>query len=194
MMKYLIFLFLFLSPVKFYSQNTVIDFVMDEKATAAFTKEHIKQLSRLIDWSNNEKIIKTNTEQIAIKVTFIEFVRDSLFKSLQDVSGIVSGEDLKEINKICYDIEVCQLQLDNVLKKDAYFTETVESCRKQIVDRAQELLKVTNMAVTGQDENNLIDKKERVNLLNYMIKELRKMRLVSQNTLTNIKTIQMARN
>lgn len=84
--------------------------------------------------------------------------------------------------------------MDNTLKKDAYFTETVESCREQIVNRAQELLQVTEMAVIGQDENNLIDKKERINLLNYIIKELRKMRLASQNTLTNIQTIQMARN
>lgn len=93
-MKYILFLCLFFSPIKFYAQS-FIDFVIDEKANAAFSKDHTRQRERIEDWSNNVKIIKDNTEQIAIKVTFIEFVRDSLFKSLQDVGEIVSGEDLK---------------------------------------------------------------------------------------------------
>ncbi len=153
-----------------------VDFVYDSKTLKAMKKEWAVKGKRINAWMKDEAKIAKEQKEIARKVAFIEFVRDSLYKSLQDVNGITDGKDMKLVNKLCYDIEVYQLKLDSIAKKHPQFNPFVKECKEKLVGRANQLRFITDMAILGQDTTNLINKEQRLSLLDYVIKELRGIR------------------
>lgn len=177
MKKMLLFVLYISCAINGYSQY--FDWVYDEKTLSAMQKEWKRKGKRINSWMNDEATIAKEQEEIARKVTFIEFVRDSLYKSLQDVEGIATV-DKKTINRMCYDIEFYQLKIDSIAKKRTQFKKTAESCQKKFVERSHELQNaIAYMATKGGDEKNLMNKKQRMKLLQYVVKELASIRLSS---------------
>ena len=181
---------LLITSFKAFAQSPYFDLVEDKKTIAAMNKEHIRKITRLSSWMSDEETIAYNQKEIARKVTFIEMVRDSLYKSLQDVGGIIDANDQKLINQLCYDIELYQLKIDSMAKVNSLYEDVRKECKQKLVKRADDLLNVTDMAVAGNDETNLINKEQRLNLLNYILTELRGLRKTSVDTFAILPTTQ----
>jgi hypothetical protein len=158
------------------------DWVTDEKSMNAFTSNYTAQLLKMYEWLGYYKVIQMQQDTIAAKVTFIHMVRDSLFKSLQDVSHIDNSEDEKLIRDVFNEINMYYNAIQQQTEKYSEFQETWENYRKFVSDHSRDLLAMADMATGGHDEKNLLDKNQRLYLLACVLKEMRGLKAVSQET------------
>ena len=170
---------------KAYSQY--FDWVYDTKCTEAFIKEHAYQYAELMKWYGEMKKYEKTTKKIEEKTLFIEMVRRTLFMSLQDVTGIIDGKDTKNIENIFSDIHSYQSEINTIVAANPEFTEDAEKTEKYIVKHCDELLNVVEMAITGNDERNLLDKNQRLMMLDYVTNVLKDLRRVQKGTLVAMK-------
>jgi hypothetical protein len=159
------------------------DWVIDKNASAAFTEEYIGyQYIKMMEWYALYELMKDEQKGIESKATFIEMVRDSLFHSLQDVSGIRNGKDEQFIRKVFDEIDVYYSKIKGVVNEHPEYNSTYEQYNRHITRHAKDLLSMANMAVKGNDERNLLDKNERLNVLSFVLGKLREMRGLSKDT------------
>jgi uncharacterized coiled-coil DUF342 family protein len=179
-----VFLILFFPSV---SHAQYWDWVTDTKSTQAFEEQYLNgQLVKLYEYYALTLAIQKEQEAIAEKVRFIHMVRDSLFKSLQQVQGISNSIDERSIHKIYGEVQDYYNEIRTLANKHDAFKETWKQYDEHIVKRADDVLKITDMAVRGGDEKNLLDKEQRLFLLNFALMEVRKMREVSKQTYLNL--------
>jgi hypothetical protein len=158
------------------------DWVTDEKSMNAFTSNYTTQLTKLYEWLGYYKIIQLQQDTIAARATFIHMVRDSLFKSLQNVSLIDDGEDERLIRDVFSEINTYYNAIQQQTTKYPEFQDTWKNYQKFITDHSRDLLAMADMATGGQDEKNLLDKNQRLYLLAYVLKEMRGLKAMSLET------------
>lgn len=158
------------------------DWVTDEKSAEAFISNNGEQLLKLYAWLATQKTIQMAQDTIAARATFIHMVRDSLFKSLMDVSLIDDGKDEQLIRVIFGEINTYYGDIQRLCNRHADFKPTWENYRKFVSNHASDLLAMADMATAGKDEKNLLDKNQRLYMLAYVLKELRSLKATSKET------------
>ena len=164
------------------SQAQYWDWVTDSKSMSAFSEQYLFQSLRLAEYLGLWKMIQVNQDTIAQRATFIHMVRDSLFKSLQDVEFIDNGKDEELIRDVFNDINSYYSKIRDYTSRYPNFHETWIEYDKYVTTHAQDLLAMADMATTGNNEKNLLDKNQRLTLLAYVLKEMRSLRAVSRQT------------
>ena len=165
--------------------------VYDQTCIGSLTANHAVQLSMLRLFEDSQKKISEYNEQISIKVIQVEIIRDKLFKSLKDVNGIInSGKDIEMILDICEDIKKYQNRMINDAMEVPEVAITVAKCELQLVNRTLIILEHMDMALTGEDTN-LMDKRQRMEVLSTLIDELRLMRGLAYSTSRQVRTVKM---
>jgi len=159
------------------------DWVTDSKSMEAFSDNYLLyQLPKLYEWLGYWKVIQLNQDTIAQRATFIHMVRDSLFKSLQDVNRIDNGKDEDLIRTVFNDINSYYSAIRDFTSKYPDFKETWNEYDKYVTEHTRDLLAMADMATAGHDEKNLLDKNQRLYLLAFVLKEMRGLKAVSQRT------------
>ncbi|MDR1370508.1 MAG: hypothetical protein LBJ72_10375 [Dysgonamonadaceae bacterium] len=158
------------------------DWVTDEKSTEAFISNYGVQIVKLYEWLGWYKLIQIDQDTIAAKATFIHMVRDSLFKSLQDVEFIDNGKDEELIRTVFNEINMYYGKIREQTSAHADFKDSWTNYSKFVTDHSRDLLAMADMATAGKDEKNLLDKNQRLALLAYVLKELRGLRALSKET------------
>jgi len=166
------------------------DWVTDEKSMNAFTEQYLDlvngQLGKLYEYYMWTDRIRDEQEKIAEKVKFIHMVRDSLFKSLQHVQGIQGSIDETFIHNIYAQIQDYYSHIRTYANKHDDFKDTWTQYEQYVVRRSNDILKLTEMAVRGKDEKNLLDKEQRLFLLSSALQEARVLLDVSKFTYLNL--------
>jgi len=189
MKNLLTFTVLILSLVPSFARAQYWDWVTDEKSMAAFQEQYLSvngQIGKMAEYYAWILLTQNEQEKIAEKVRFIHMVRDSLFKSLQQVEGISNSVDEQMIHKIYGEVQEYYSHIRTYADKHEEFKDTWKQYEEHIVKRADDVLKITDMAVRGGDEKNLLDKEQRLFLLNFALIEVKKMREVSKQTYINL--------
>jgi hypothetical protein len=163
------------------------DWVTDEKSMSAFSKQYLDlaegQLGQLLKYLATTEAIKIEQQKIAEKTRFIHMVRDSLFKSLQDVKGIDNSIDINIVKNVFGQVEAYYTAIYTLSNKYAEFIPTWQQYDNYIVSHSKSLLKMSDMAVNGHNEKNLLDKEQRLFLLSYVLYSLKDLREMSKRTL-----------
>jgi hypothetical protein len=166
------------------------DWVTDAKSMEAFTRQYLDltdgQLGKMAQYLAYTELIKEQHQAIADKVRYIHMVRDSLFKSLQDVRGIKNAPDERIIRDLFGQVEAYYGQISNLANKHPNFKETWTLYDNYVISHSNALVKFTDMAVKGGDEKNLLDKEQRLFLLSYVVYDLKRLREISKRTLQQL--------
>jgi len=170
-----------------FSRAQAWDWVTDEKSMQAFSEQYLNpvsgQLGELAEYLLKTEMIKYQQQEIAKKVRYIHMVRDSLFKSLQDVRGISGSIDEQVINNVFEQVEEYYPKIYELSNKYKEFEQTWKQYDNYVVTQSKVLLKMADMAVGGSDEKNLLDKEQRLRLLSYVVYEMKALREMSKRTL-----------
>jgi len=183
MMKKIFLIVSALVCINAFSRAQYWDWVTDEKAMQAFGENYISgQMVKMAAYLAKLEVIKKQQQQIAEKATFIHMVRDSLFKSLQDVEGIANESDEKIIRKVFGQIEAYYSEIEKYINKHPDFRASWVQYDHYVKIHSRQLLKFAEMATKGKDEQNLLDKEQRLFLLNYVLFKLKDLRQMSKWT------------
>lgn len=181
MKRYVVIIILLFSVVSTKAQYW--DWVTDAKSSQAFIENYGYQMAQLNIWLAEYKKMKNDHKGISEKATFIHMVRDSLFKSLQDVDDILQGDDEKLIRIAFDEIDFYYSRIkDKALKND--MRPVWKQYEKHVVEYSDNLLDMLRMAKGGNDEKNLLDKEQRLALMAFVLGEMRKLRGMSRKTYT----------
>jgi hypothetical protein len=157
------------------------DWVVDAKASAAFVENYGMQMVKLGEWLVLYKLIEEEQKQIAEKATFIHMVRDSLFKSMQDVHDILNRDDQKIVELAFDNLNEYFNRIKAKTDNDADLQDIWIQYENFVVKHSADLLAMASMATGGGDEKNLLDKQQRLALLNYVISSLRYLKAYSRS-------------
>jgi len=182
-MKKIILIVSALIFVRVFSYAQYWDWVTDEKSMQAFGENYLSgQMVKMAEYLAKLEVIKKQQQEIAEKATFIHMVRDSLFKSLQDVEGIINESDERIIRKVFGQIEAYYSEIEHYISKHSDFRESWTQYDNYVKIHSRQLLKFAEMATKGKDEKNLLDKEQRLFLLNYVLFKLKDLRQMSKWT------------
>ena len=186
MKKRIIFTFAVLLFLPSISLAQAWDWVTDEKSMQAFSEQYLDltdgQLGEMLKYLEKTIKIKNEQQAIAEKVRFIHMVRDSLFKSLQDVRGIDNSLNEQLIYTVFGQVEAYYTHISCLSNKNEDFKQVWIDYDNLVVSHTKSLLKFTEMAVKGSDEQNLLDKEQRLLLLSYVLYEMKNLREYSKST------------
>jgi len=196
MKRLIIFLFGALLFLPSFSRAQVWDWVIDEQSMNAFTQQYLNpingQIGKLGQYLLLTQAIQRQQDSIAMKVRFIHMVRDSLFKSLQQVEGVQNSFDEQLVHKIYGQIYPYFNEIQSVTSRYDGFKDTWTQYEHHVKNRTDDILKMTAMAVRGGDEKNLLDKEQRLALLNHALFEARKLLNLSKQTLYNLQLAEVS--
>jgi hypothetical protein len=124
-----------------------------------------------------EAQISALQKSIAEKMTQIEYFQSKFYNSLKSIEAITkTGKDIIYAGDIIEDIVKYQNQMLDYASKDPALSLVAVKTESQLVQRTGDLMEyIYQVAIVGTDVN-LMDNKQRLNLLNHVIKELRTMR------------------
>jgi len=180
-MKRIVVLFLLVASFTPNAYAQYWDWVVDAKTSAAFVENYGTQMVKLGEWLVLYKLIEEEHKQIAEKATFIHMVRDSLFKSMQDVHGILNQDDQKTVELAFDNLNEYYNRIKTKTDDDADLQDIWIQYENFVVKHSADLLAMASMATGGGDEKNLLDKQQRLALLNYVISSLRYLKAYSRS-------------
>jgi hypothetical protein len=156
-----------------FSQQVVWDVASMEVLIA----NHKVQHTSFGQMKQEEAQISALQKSIAEKMTQIEYFQSKFYNSLKSIEAITkTGKDLIYAGDIVEDIVKYQNQMLGYASKDPTLLIVAVKTESQLVQRTADLMQyIYQVAVVGTDVN-LMDNKQRLNLLNHVIKELRTMR------------------
>jgi len=182
MKKIIIVLLLFIAFVP-QVKAQYYDWVTDSKSMAAFSENYLMyQLPKLMEYLALWKDIQQNQDSIARMATFIHKVRNEHFNSLQDVTDIYSGKDENSIKNVFAQVNIYYDKIKDCTQKYPNFKDTWDSYNKFVTEYSRDLLAMADMATKGNDERNLLDKNQRLELLSFVLSEMRMLKNMSKKT------------
>ena len=180
-MKRIVGLILLVACVASKSNAQYWDWVVDAKKSAAFVENYGTQMVKLGEWLVLYKLIEEEQKQIAEKATFIHMVRDSLFNSMQDVHDILNQDDQKTVELAFDNLNEYFTRIKTKTDNDPDLRDIWIQYENFVVKHSADLLAMATMATGGGDEKNLLDKQQRLALLNYVISSLRYLKAYSRS-------------
>lgn len=125
----------------------------------------------------NEMQISAFQQKISEKMVQIEFFQTKFYNSLKSVEAILkTGKDIIYCTDIAKDIGKYQKQMITLAAGDPALLLVAAKTELQLVNRTADMSQyIYQVAIIGTDVN-LMDNKQRVDLLKHVINELRTMR------------------
>lgn len=185
MKKYLLIPVLFLLSHVTYSQELVWDVACME----TLILNHINQQIWFKKMRNAEIEITAIEEKIKNDMVQIEIYKTAFYKSLKSVSAIISqGKDIIYAGDIAADIGRYQKKMTQIVGQDPELAIVAAKTESQLVKRTADLtFYIYQVAIVGTDVN-LMDNKQRLDLLKHVITELRIMRDLAKNVCMLLET------
>lgn len=151
--------------------------VWDVAAMETLIANHKVQHTSFSKMKQEEAQISALQKSIAEKMTQIEYFQSKFYNSLKSIEAITkTGKDIIYAGDIISDIVKYQSQMLDYASQDPSLLLVAVKTESQLVQRTADLMQyIYQVAIVGTDVN-LMDNKQRLNLLNYVIKELRTMR------------------
>lgn len=152
-------------------------YVWDISAMEVLIENHKAQHASFSKMKQEEAQISGLQKSIAEKMTQIEYFQSKFYNSLKSIEAITkTGKDIIYAGDIVKDIGQYQSQMLAYASKDPALSLVAVKTEAQLVQRTADLMQyIYQVAIIGTDVN-LMDNKQRLNLLNHVITELRTMR------------------
>lgn len=168
-----------------YSQKAVLDITCMETLIANHKVQHTS-FSKV---KENEAQISLIQKQISEKMVQIEFFQSKFYNSLKSVEAIIkTGKDIIYCTDIAADIGKYQKQMVELAVGDPALLLVSAKTELELVNRTADLTQyIYQVAIVGTDVN-LMDNKQRIDLLKYVINELRNMRGIAYAVCRQMKT------
>ncbi len=187
-MKKIITLFIgILSSIQCFSQVPVWDIGAVETLIA----NHKVQHASFKKVKENEGIISGLQKKISKKMTQVEYFQTKLHNSLKSANTIINAsKDIVYARKIVKEIYKYQKRMFNIASSDPKLLVVAYQTEYALVDRTSSLMQYIYQVVVVGTDVNLMDNKQRLDLLKYVIKELRTMRGLAFSVCRQMRTAQ----
>ncbi len=151
--------------------------VWDAASMEALAENHKMQYAAFNVMKDKEAAIAGLQKSIASKMVQIEYFQSKFYKSLKSVEAIIkTGKDIIYAGDIVIDIGKYQKEMIEYAIKDPELIIVALETQAQLVKRTADLMEyIYTVAIIGTDVN-LMDNKQRLDLLKHVIQELRIMR------------------
>ncbi|CEN53040.1 MULTISPECIES: hypothetical protein [Capnocytophaga] len=185
MKKLLALIILLFTSNHIFSQMMVWDMTSVETLIA----NHKVQHAHFKEMKEKEGQIATIQRKISEQMVQIEFFKTKLYNSLKDVSLIVkTGKDVIYAKDIAKDIAKYQTEVAKLAVGDPKLVLIAAQTQMALVNKTTDLMKyIYETAIIGTDFN-LMDNKQRLDLVQYVIRELRTMRGIAYSIARQMKT------
>lgn len=163
--------------------------VWDIGTMETLIKNHKVQHSSFTSIKNKESQIAAIQKTISEKMVQIEYFQSKFYNSLKSVEAILkSGKDIIYCVDIAKDIGKYQKLMISLAKDDPKLLVVAAKTELQLVNRTSDMTSyIYQVALNGTDVN-LMDNAQRLDMLKYVIKELRFMRALSYSVCRQMKT------
>ncbi len=151
--------------------------VWDIACMETLIANHKVQHASFQNMKENEAQIATFNQQIAAKMVQIEAIQSKFYGSLKSIEAIIrTGKDIIYAADIVQDIVKYQSQMIELAVGDPKLIVVAVNTEAQLISRTADLMTyIYQVAIVGTDIN-LMDNAQRLDLLKYVIQELRFMR------------------
>lgn len=151
--------------------------VWDIACMETLIANHKVQHASFQNMKENEAQIATFNQQIAAKMVQIEAIQSKFYGSLKSIEAIIrTGKDIIYAADIVRDIVKYQSQMIELAVGDPKLIVVAVNTEAQLISRTADLMTyIYQVAIVGTDIN-LMDNAQRLDLLKYVIQELRFMR------------------
>lgn len=151
--------------------------VWDISCMEMLIANHKVQYESFKNVKENEMQISAFQQKISEKMVQIEFFQTKFYNSLKSVEAILkTGKDIIYCTDIAKDIGKYQKQMITLATGDPALLLVAAKTELQLVNRTADMSQyIYQVAIIGTDVN-LMDNKQRVDLLKHVINELRTMR------------------
>lgn len=151
--------------------------VFDPAVLSTLVVNHTAQQTALKDIKENETEIAAAQKVIAVQMSYIRELEQKMYNSLRNVSAVITGaKDIVYASQIARDIGEYQRQMIQVASGDPVLMVVALKTEAALIQRTADLFTyIYTMAVIGGDFN-LMNNKERLDIIKHVVRELRIMR------------------
>lgn len=172
MKKLILLVFLFLTGIKFYAQQIVVD----PTVVSTLWANHSVQNTTLNNIKTEQNGIKRLQSTINLKLFQIKALQTKTYNSLRDVQSVVTqGKNIIYASVIAADIGTYQAKmLENGSGNPILYAVALKT-ELALINRTFDLFTYINTAIRGGDIN-LMSNIDRMKIINHVVDELRRMR------------------
>lgn len=165
-----------------------ITIVIDAKLMAEILINHGVTMSMLKPMEKATDEIRKYQEEIAAKTFVMRVIKDSLYQSLYEVSGIIKdGKNVLSANDLVNEIGRYQSEMARYAREDPELVVIAYKTEAALVSRSADLMSyIYSNALVGGDDN-LINSKQRMQIIRTVIKELRTIRAMAYTVSVRMK-------
>ena len=151
--------------------------VFDPAVVSTLVINHTAQQTALKDIRNSEAEIATAQKVIAVQMSYIKELEQKMYNSLKNVSIIITGaKDIIYASQIAADIGTYQQQMVEIATGDPILLAVAVKTEAALIKRTADLFTyIYTVAIIGGDIN-LMNNKERLDIIKHVVRELRVMR------------------
>lgn len=151
--------------------------VFDPAVVSTLVINHTAQQTALKDIKNSEAEIAAAQKVIAVQMSYIKELEKKMYKSLKNVSIVITGaKDIIYASRIAADIGKYQQQMLEIATGDPVLLAVAVKTEAALVKRTADLFTyIYTVAIIGGDIN-LMNNKERLDIIKHVVRELRIMR------------------
>lgn len=163
--------------------------VVDPALTTTLGVVHINENNAYNDIKSNQSAIKKYQLLIEAQLIQIKAIEAKTQKYLSEVSAVVkNGKDIVFASQIAGDIAEYQQQAYKLATDDPKLLTVCAKTEYALITRSLDLLThIYNLALKD-GESNMLDSKQRTDMVLYVVKELRAMRGLAYGVCRQIKT------
>ena len=183
-MKKILLVFIFFS-VNFllFSQR-----VWDIGQMEALIEQHKTQYAGLKNIKEEEAQLLIINTQIKTKLEEVKKIQETSYKALKDIELIIkNAKDIIYITDLIADIGKYQNQMLVYAKNDPRLVLIAAQTELELIKKTKKLMEYLIVATTGTDLN-LMNNKQRTELIKYIVKELRVMRGLAYSVCRQMKS------
>ncbi len=151
--------------------------VFDPTVVSTLVINHTAQQTALKDIKNSEAEIATAQKIIAVQMTYIKELEQKMYNALKNVSAVITGaRDIIYASEIAKDIGAYQKEMVDIAAGDPVLLVVAVKTEAALIQRTADLMTyIYTVAIIGGDMN-LMNNKERLDIIKHVVRELRIMR------------------
>lgn len=151
--------------------------VIDVGVISTLVINHTAQQAVLNEIKDSEGEIAAAQKTIAVKMEQIRALEEKVFKSLSTVTSMVrDAKNVVYAHSVTKDIGEYQNEMFRIAAEDPELSIIAAKTELALINRTADLIAYIYTNALLQDEMNLLNNKERMDMINYVVSELRAMR------------------
>ncbi|UZR99619.1 plasmid transfer protein [Chondrinema litorale] len=176
------------SSLPVFSQQAVVDFGV----ITTLVTNHKAQQTVLKKIKKSEGEIATAQKTIAVQMSAIKEIEEKMYKSLTNVAYLVKTvKELTYANEIAKDIGKYQSEMISMAGEDPELMLVAVKAEAALINRTKDLLEYILFSLAGGDAN-MMNHKERMDIMRYVVTELRIMRGIAYGVYRRMRVAQIA--